>query len=74
MPNLVPHLAHRRHIATVGGAPSSHQPDWIAISTAGDLWPLDSDQVEKQIDVYASDRRFERVSSGPLYLFRRVQP
>jgi hypothetical protein len=74
MPNLVPHIAHRRQIATVGGATPLYQPEWVAVSSVGDLWPLDTSEVEKQIELYASDRRFERVSSGPLYLFRRVRP
>jgi hypothetical protein len=71
MPNLVPHLAHRRQITTFGGTPPPALPDWIAISSVGDLWPLDSDRVRKEIEDYASDPRFETISSGPLYVFRR---
>jgi uncharacterized membrane protein len=74
MPNLVPHLAHRDQISTLGGPPAREPAAWVVISATGDLWPLDSDKVRKEIETYASDKRFETVMSGPLYAFRRVQP
>ena len=74
MPNLVPHLAHREKLWTIGGlftdrGSASH----VVLSTVGDLWPLDPASVRQEIDRYAKDPQFVTIQNGPLYVFQRVK-
>jgi uncharacterized membrane protein len=74
MPNLVPHLSHRRHIWTIGGPVSDGEAaDYVVISLVGDLWPLDPEDVQAEIAKYKADRQFAVLAGGPLYVFRRAR-
>lgn len=73
-PNLIPHLPRRLEMHSLGvytaGQPEGH---YVVLTTVGDLWPFDSDEVAKRIAAYAADARFEQISDGPLFAFRRRQ-
>ncbi len=45
--------------------------DYVALSTTGDLWPLNSEDVMGRVASYRRDPAYDTVSNGPLYLFRR---
>jgi hypothetical protein len=72
MPNLVPHLAHREKLWTVGSSFSDRgSASHVVLSTVGDLWPLDPASVRQEIDRYAKDPQFVTLQNGPLYVLRR---
>jgi uncharacterized membrane protein len=74
MPNLVPHLAHREKLWTVGGSfPDRGSASYVVLSTVGDQWPLDPARVRQEIDRHAKDPQFVTLQNGPLYLFQRVK-
>jgi hypothetical protein len=72
-PNLIPHLPRRREIHSLG-VYTAGQPDdasFILLTREGDLWPFTAAQIERQVARYGTDTRFERLTEGPLILFRR---
>jgi len=72
-PNLIPHLPRRREMHSLG-VYTAGQPDdasFILLTREGDLWPFTAAQIESQVARYAADARFERLTDGPLILFRR---
>ncbi len=72
MPNLIPHLPHRMAICAVGRETAGcDRTDYVALSTTGDLWPLNSEDVMGRVASYRRDPAYDTVSNGPLYLFRR---
>ena len=73
-PNLIPHLPRRLEMHSLG-VYTAGQPegDYVVLTTVGDLWPFDSDEIEKRIAAYAADARFEQISAGPLFAFRQRQ-
>ena len=73
-PNLIPHLPRRLEMHSLG-VYTAGQPegDYVVLTTVGDLWPFDSDEIEKRVAAYAADARFEQLSAGPLFAFRRRQ-
>ena len=72
MPNLIPHLPHRRHLEAIGRRlPSAAAPDYVALSLAGDLWPLDEVGVRAEIAALRNNQEVRRDPLGPLYLFQR---
>jgi uncharacterized membrane protein len=74
MPNLVPHLAHREKLWTVGGSlPDRGAASYVVLSTVGDLWPLDPTSVRQEIDRHAKDPQFVTLQDGPLYVFQRAK-
>jgi uncharacterized membrane protein len=73
-PNLIPHLPRRLEMHSLG-VYTAGQPegDYVVLTTVGDLWPFDSDEIAKRIAAYAADARFEQISAGPLFAFHRRQ-
>jgi hypothetical protein len=72
MPNLIPHLSHRRQIATIGVNLSVlSTPDYVALSLMGDLWPLDETRVHAELATLRHDRNYREILSGPVYVFQR---
>jgi hypothetical protein len=72
MPNLIPHLPHRRHLEAIGRRlPSGTPPDYVALSVTGDLWPLDDAGVRAEIAALRGNQEYGEILSGPLYLFRK---
>jgi len=72
-PNLIPHLPRRREMHSLG-VYTAGQPDdasFILLTREGDLWPFTTALIESQVARYAADARFERLTDGPLILFRR---
>jgi uncharacterized membrane protein len=71
-PNLIPHLSRRHEVHSLG-VYTAGQPegDYVLITPIGDLWPFDSNEITKRVDAYAADPRFEQISQGPLFVFRR---
>jgi hypothetical protein len=71
-PNLIPHLPRRLEMHSLGvytaGQPEA---DYILLTSVGDLWPFDAESVQERIALYSGDARFERVTDGPLVVFRR---
>jgi uncharacterized membrane protein len=71
-PNLIPHLPRRLQMHSLGvytaGQPEA---DFVVMTKAGDLWPFDEDELEKRIAGYEADARFERLTAGPAYVYRR---
>ena len=69
--NLIPHLP--RHNRVFGyGVYSEGQPlpDLVLLTKTGDLWPLGTDGVDRELSRWRADARFEEVSAGPLWAFR----
>lgn len=70
--SLIPHLPHRSAIQAIGRELSAERDaDYIAVSTVGDLWPLDVDASAALIERLKRDSRYTAIASGPLFLFRR---
>jgi hypothetical protein len=71
-PNLIPHLPRRLDMHSLG-VYTAGQPggEYVLVTTVGDLWPFDSDEIAKRVAAYAADARFEPISGGPLFAFRR---
>ncbi|MFN8063107.1 MAG: DUF2079 domain-containing protein [Vicinamibacterales bacterium] len=72
MPNLVPHLAHRSQIWTLGEGFPRGDAEYVVITREGDLWPFDVEGVDAMVARYERDPRFVREASGPLIVFRRL--
>ena len=76
--NLIPHLPHRMEMSAVGnavfGTPVFGTPSYVLLTPMGDTWPLDRRQVEAEIDRYRADTRYELLTDGPLFAFRRTAP
>jgi uncharacterized membrane protein len=72
-PNLIPHLPRRLELHSLG-VYAAGQPDdasFVLLSREGDLWPFTAADIDKQVAHYTGDSRFERLTNGPLILFRR---
>jgi uncharacterized membrane protein len=72
-PNLIPHLPRRLETHSLG-VYTAGQPDdasFVLLSQEGDLWPFTVAEIEKQVAHYTADSRFERLTDGPLIVFRR---
>jgi uncharacterized membrane protein len=72
-PNLIPHLPRRFELHSLG-VYRSGQPDdasLVLLAREGDLWPFTSADIEGLATRYATDSRFERLTDGPLIVFRR---
>jgi hypothetical protein len=71
-PNLIPHLPRRLEMHSLG-VYTAGQPDgaYVVLTTVGDLWPFDRTEILKRVGAYAADTRFEQISDGPLFTFRR---
>lgn len=72
-PNLIPHLPRRLEMHSLG-VYTAGQPDdasFVLLTREGDLWPFTAEDIEKQVAHYTADSRFERVTNGPLLVFRR---
>ena len=72
-PNVIPHLAHRQTIDAISRNRPTVQPDWVILTTHGDLWPLDDQRVAQLLACYGSAPEFVRVTNpdAPLSIFRR---
>ena len=72
-PNLIPHLSTRQVDVHGFGVYSSGQPsgDYVLFTKVGDLWPLDAEGVDREVSKFAADPRYEQITSGPLFAFRR---
>jgi uncharacterized membrane protein len=72
-PNLIPHLPRRLQMHSLG-VYTAGQPDdasFILLAREGDLWPFMPEDIESHAARYAADPRFERLTDGPLIVFRR---
>jgi uncharacterized membrane protein len=71
-PNLIPHLPRRLEMHSLG-VYTAGQPegDYVLLTTVGDLWPFDSSEIAKRVAAFTADPRFEQISDGPLFAFRR---
>jgi uncharacterized membrane protein len=71
-PNLIPHLPRRLQMHSLGvytaGQPEA---DFVVLTTEGDLWPFAKGELAKRIAEYDADARFERLTAGPAYVYRR---
>jgi uncharacterized membrane protein len=72
LPNLIPHLPRSMDVHGFGVYTTDQPPaDWILMTTVGGLWPLDRASVMREVERLNVDPRFERVTDGPLFAFRR---
>lgn len=72
--NLIPHLPHVVSLSATGNEqPAAPPPDVVLLTEVGDLWPLGAEGVRRRIELYRSDRAYEVMSSGPLWVFRRIR-
>lgn len=70
--NLIPHLRHQMNVFAVGGdVQPPAEADLVLLTTLGNLWPLTVDETTALVRTYQADVRYEQVSAGPLYAFRR---
>ena len=71
-PNLIPHLSRSTTVFALGYDTSlGEQAPVVALTKVGNLWPFDTASVDQLIHRYESDRLYDEVIAGPLYLFRR---
>lgn len=70
--NLVPHVPHRLDIRTLGINEPADATEYIALSAAGNSWPLSEDAVAARVACFDADRGFERIGSGDPSIFRRI--
>jgi uncharacterized membrane protein len=72
-PNLIPHLPTRQVDVHGFGVYSAGQPpgDYVLFTTVGDLWPLDARAVAREVSTLQNDARYQQISGGPLFAFRR---
>ncbi len=72
-PNLIPHVPRHNRVFGYGvyskGQP---EPDMVLLTRTGDLWPLGADGVDREVARWRADPRYEEVSAGPLWAFRRL--
>ena len=71
-PNLVPHVPHRRDIRTIGINEPRDATEYVALSAAGNSWPLSEHAVAARIACFDADHGFERIGSGDPSIFRRI--
>jgi uncharacterized membrane protein len=72
-PNLIPHLPRRLEMHSLG-VYTAGQPDdasFVLLSREGDLWPFTAEDIETQLAQFTRDSRYERLTDGPLVVFRR---
>src|SRR5688572_819013 len=70
--NLIPHLPRHNRVFGYGVyAEGQPAPDLVLLTKTGDLWPLGLDGVDREIARWRADSRYEQVSAGPLWAFRR---
>jgi uncharacterized membrane protein len=74
-PNLIPHLPARQlRVRGLDLVPREYAiGDTVLLTKIGDLWPFDAAGVEAQMERFQADPRFERLSNGPLFAFRRIK-
>ncbi|HUR21128.1 MAG TPA: DUF2079 domain-containing protein [Vicinamibacterales bacterium] len=72
--NLIPHLPRQNRVLGYGvysqGQP---EPDLVLLTKTGDLWPLGAkgmDGVDRELERWHADARYEELSAGPLWAFR----
>ena len=70
-PNLIPHLPHRLGVIALGKEVPGPEPQHVALSRVGNPWPLDGPAVERRIDEYRADPRFDMIVGGPTFVFAR---
>jgi uncharacterized membrane protein len=72
-PNLIPHLPRRVEMHSLGVYTAGQPGDasFVLLAREGDLWPFTRSDIERQAARYAADPRFERLTDGPLVVFRR---
>ena len=70
-PNLIPHLPKSPAIYAIGSPVEPPViPDLVLFSAVGNQWPLGAGDLEKLIEKYRGDARYEQVSAGTLVAFR----
>ena len=71
-PNLVPHLTHDNRVMAVGhDVASLHDYDVVLLTTVGDTWPFSTEEILGLVEKCSRDPAFDKVVSGPLFVFRR---
>jgi uncharacterized membrane protein len=72
-PNLIPQLPRRMNIRSLGVYPAGEpgQGDHVLLTTVGDLWPFHDEDIMLKVRDLAADPRYEQLSNGPLFSFRR---
>ncbi len=75
-PNLIPHLQHRHTIYAFGQNQPAVEPEWVILTTNGDLWPLDTGRVLELIACYRASPMFVSLTrpDAPMSIFRRNGP
>lgn len=70
--NLIPHLSRQSRVFGYG-VYSERQPeaDVVLLTRTGDTWPLGANGVDRELSRWQSDVRYEQISAGPLWVFRR---
>jgi uncharacterized membrane protein len=70
--NLIPHLPKSTTVFAIGAdTRPPRDPDWVLLTTVGNLWPLDTDKTAALVEHYRRDAAYEEVFRGPLFGFRR---
>lgn len=70
--SLIPHVPHRAGLQAIGRELESRPaPEYVALSTVGDLWPLDPEASAALIERLKRDDQYTQVTDGPLFIFRR---
>jgi uncharacterized membrane protein len=72
-PNLIPHLARDMRMVGLGYAPDQPDGDYVLLTTVGDQWPLDVESAPRKVSQLQADPRYEQISTGPLFAFRRIR-
>jgi uncharacterized membrane protein len=74
-PNLIPHVPVRQlRVRGLDLVPREYAiGDTILLTRIGDLWPFDATGVDARMEQLQADPRFERLSNGPLFAFRRIK-
>lgn len=72
-PNLVPHLPQRWSMHTFGVNDPPVEPEWVALTSRGDMWPLKAEDVERLERCYDDSHLFTRQSAAgaAVSVFRR---
>jgi hypothetical protein len=80
-PNLIPHLTRQMRITALGYVPLQPQSltrvdgqpdgDYVLLTSVGDQWPFNVESVDQEISRLQADPRYEQISTGPLFAFRR---
>jgi hypothetical protein len=67
--NLVPHLGHRADIQVAGAELDASPADYVLLTTAGNLWPLSSDEESALLNRFAGDSSYTAMHVGQLFVF-----